>query len=303
MFPYNYVKSEIPFELSLAGKSSLRAHYEVKFSSACRTDYPEGNNVFADYFVPQNTEFPLLIISHGYGDASLAPCLTLARLLAKNGVAAFVPYLPFHSHRLPAGRQGSMLTGDARMWFEINRRAIIEIRQVVDWAYTREEIIKDKIGVTGISLGGMISSIAMAVDKRIKEGVFVTIGGNLEELGWGNKSMGNQVGHNCTREECRAVYEQYPEYLLKIKKVGLESVKPAKECFLIDPLTFAEYLRERPVLMINGKDDEVVSPRSTRILWEACRKPPLTWIPGTHSGAYAQSIIINDRIVEFLNSI
>ena len=301
MFPYNYAKNEAPFELSLVGKSSLRAHYEVKFPSACQADYVEGNTVFADYFVPQNTEAPLMIILHGYGDTSLAPCLTLARLLVRNGVATFVVYLPFHSRRLPPGRQGSMLTGDARMWFEINRRAIIEIRQVVDWACTRGEIIKHKIGITGISLGGMISSIAMAVDKRINIGVFITIGGNLKELGWGNKSVANQVGHNCTREECWAVYEQYPEYLLKVKNEGLEGIKPAKECFLIDPLTFAEYLQGRQVLMINGKDDEVVSSRSTQILWEACGKPPLRWISGTHSEAYSQSTLINEQIIQFLN--
>ena len=189
------------------------------------------------------------------------------------------------------------------MWFELNRRGIIEIRQVIDWSYTRSEIIHDKIDVVVISLGGMISAIAMAVDKRIKEGIFITIGGNLEELGWGDNSAGNQVGYNCTREECRAVYSQYHDYLLEVAEKWLESVHPAKECFLIDPLTFARYLQGRPILMINGKNDEIVSERSTLALWEACHKPRLTWIPGTYAGTYSQTTLISTEIIKFINLI
>lgn len=303
MYPYDYVKGEPLFNMHLVGSSSQRSHYEVSFSTSCRTNFEEGNTVYADYFTPQNTKAPLLIISHGYGDASLAPCLTLARLLVRNGIAAFVLYLPIHSRRLPASQQGNFLSADTRTWFEFNRRAIIEIRQVVDWAYTRTEIIDDKIGVAGISLGGMISAIAMAVDKRIREEIFITIGGNLEELGWGGKNGGNQVGHTCTREECHAVYRQYPDYMHKVAEKGLKNVTPAKECFLIDPLTFASYLKERPVLMINGKDDEIVSERSTLVLWEACGKPRLIWMAGTHAGTYSQSTLISTEIVNFLNLI
>lgn len=303
MNPFDYIKGESSFNMHLAGTSSQRAHYEVSFSPACQTSFEEGNTVYADYFAPQNAKAPLLIISHGYGDASLAPCLTLARFLVRNGIATFVLYLPIHSRRLPASQRGENISSDARTWFEFNRRAVIEIRQVVEWALTRPEIIHDKIGVAGISLGGMISAIAMAVDKKIKEGIFITIGGNLEELGWGGRGGGNQMGHTCTREECHNVYRQYPDYMLKVAEKGFENVTPAKECFLIDPLTYAGYLQKRPILMINGKDDEIVSERSTLALWEAYGKPRLTWIPGTHAGAYSQSILISTKIVNFLKLI
>jgi len=198
--------------------------------------------------------------------------------------------------------QGKFLPPDARAWFEVNRRAIMEIRRVVDWACTREDIDYDRIGVAGISLGGMVSAIAMAVDKRIWGGIFVMIGGNLEELSWGGKGGVSPVGHTCTREECHAVYSQYSEYIRRVAEKGLENAIPAKECFLTDPLTFANYLQGRPVLMINGKDDEIVSEKSTLALWEACGRPRLVWLSGTHAGAYAQSALIRTEIVNFLNS-
>ena len=305
MYPYDYAKDETPFNMHLSGASSTRSHYEVTFPSSCQTGVKEGNTVYASYFAPaqQDTKTPLLIISHGYGDTSLAPCLTLARLLVRSGIAAFVLYLPFHSRRLPAGGEGGTFSADTGTWVDFHRRAVIEIRQVVDWACTRPEIDHNKIGVAGISLGGMISAIAMAVDTRIREGIFVTIGGNLEEVSWGGKLGETGIGHTCTREECHAVYTHHPGYLIEVAEKGVENVTPAKECFLIDPLTFAEYLRQRPVLMINGKDDEVVSEQSTLTLWEAYGRPRLVWVPDTHAGTYSRAPLISAEIVAFLNTV
>ena len=178
----------------------------------------------------------------------------------------------------------------------------MEIRRVVDWAFITGELDHTRIGVAGISLGGMTSAIAMAVDKRIRYGIFTMTGGNLEELSWGGSGGANPAGHTCTREECHAVYSQYSEYRRKVLEKGLENAIPAKECFLIDPLTFADRLQGRAILMINSRDDEVVSEKSTRALWEASGKPRLVWLSGTHAGAYANSVQISKEIIDFLNS-
>jgi pimeloyl-ACP methyl ester carboxylesterase len=303
MNPFDYLVEEPVFETRLVGATSQRSHYEVSFPAPYQTDTREGKLVYADYFTPLSTTAPLLIISHGYGDESVAPCLTLARLLVRNGIAALVLYLPFHSRRLPAILQGKLQSLDSRAWFEYNRRAIIEIRRAVDWAYTRTEIVHDEVGVVGISLGGMISAIAMAVDERIGEGVLIAIGGNLEMLGWEGKGAIKPVGHACSREECRAVYSQYPEYRRKVAEKGVENVVPAKECFLIDPLTFARFLHGRPLLMINGRDDEIVPEQSTLALWEAYGRPKLVWLTGSHTGTYSQSGVICQETISFLNNL
>lgn len=55
-----------------------------------------------------------------------------------------------------------------------------EVRQVADWAGSRPEINHNQIAVTGVSLGGFISAIAMEIDERLKAGVFVATGGDSE---------------------------------------------------------------------------------------------------------------------------
>ena len=56
------------------------------------------------------------------------------------------------------------------------------MRQVVDWEESRAEINEEQIAVIGISLGGIISAIAMGIDKRIGAGVFLVTGGNSEKI-------------------------------------------------------------------------------------------------------------------------
>ena len=75
MYPYDYVAGEPIFDVRLIGATSSRCHYEVSFPTPFRADSEEGNTAYGDFFVPQNTKAPLLIISHGYGDESMAPLI------------------------------------------------------------------------------------------------------------------------------------------------------------------------------------------------------------------------------------
>lgn len=303
MHYYNYTVTDTNFNVRLIAATSLRSHYEITFPTPRPTSWQEGNTVYGDFFVPQTMKrVPLVILVHGFGDESVAPCLTMARLLVRQEIATFVFYLPIHSRRLPEAMKGSF-SPTSQEWLETYQSSVTEIRRLVDWASDRKEIDPKRIGVAGISLGGMISSIAMAVDGRIFVGVFIVIGGNMEELSWGGKSGAIPVGHTCTREECHTVYSQYPAYLNEVIQKGLENAVPAKECFLYDPLTFANRLQGRPILMINAKEDEVISEHSTLNLWEAYGRPRLFWLPVTHAGVYSQSALISTEITHFLNSI
>jgi predicted esterase len=303
MHLYDYTVSDPHFDVQLAATTSMRSHYEVAFPSPSPVSWKGGNTVYGDLFVPQvPKQVPLVILTHGFGDASMAPCMALARLLIKQGIATFVWYLPTHSHRLPEAVKGEALPKHPGDWLEIYRSSVMEIRRIVDWASDRREIDPERISVAGFSMGGIISSIAMAVDARIYAGIFIVVGGNMAELSWGGESENALGGHGCSEEECRAAYSRYPEYLEEVASLGFENVVPEKECFQFDPLTFAAQLRGRPMLMINGRDDEIVSELSTTMLWEALGKPSLIWVPDTHVGTYCQSSLIAAEITNFLNS-
>jgi cephalosporin-C deacetylase-like acetyl esterase len=187
-------------------------------------------------------------------------------------------------------------------WFEGYRASVIEVRQIIDWASSRPELDKERIAILGISLGGFVSEIAMGVDKRIKAGVFMIAGGNSEKITWITRSEAIIKGHGCTEAECREVRSHYPQYLAETAEKGFGNVAPFKGCFLTDALTFAPYLRERPVLMLNALWDKTIPKEATLDFWEACHKPSIVWLPGTHITFWLWYPVIARKITSFLSS-
>jgi fermentation-respiration switch protein FrsA (DUF1100 family) len=231
------------------------------------------------------------------------PCRFIARTLAKKGIASFVLYLVFHSSRMPEAIRNRLplfLTTDE--WFEGYRASVIEIRQIIDWASSRPELDKEQIAAIGISLGGFVSAIAMGLDKRIKAGVFLVTGGNSEKITWNTKSQSIVRGHDCGEAECHRAHSHYLQYLTEVAEKGFDNVIPVKECFLTDTLTFAPYLRERPILMLNALWDETIPKEATLDFWEASGKPSIMWLPGTHVTFWLWYPIIERKITVFLSS-
>lgn len=305
MNPYNYANGEPSFNLHLKQKARSWLHYAIDFPSAHPTVYEKNNTVRGEYFEPRTDgKAPLAILIHGVGDRSVIPCKALARSLAKRGIACFVLYLVFHSSRMPEEIKSRFpkLTNDE--WFDSYCISVTDVRQIIDWADTRAKINKEQIAVFGLSFGGIISAIAMGVDKRIKAGILLITGGNFEKIIRMSKTLGNRMGYSPTEAEFNARQDRYRQYLDQVAQKGFENVNidlsTTDRGFLTDPMTFAYSLRKRPVLMINALWDEVF-PRQTALdFWEACDKPAITWLPAGHATIWLWYPIISRKIIGFL---
>jgi len=293
MHPYDYFKSEPHFNLEPQITGSELLLYEVTFPSAHHNHYQENDTARGQYFTPcASGHFPLVILLHGLGDRAeknIVPCRTLARWLARIGIASFMLQLP-----VPVLLIDNLL--------ELFQVMVINTRQVVDWAESRDELDTQRVAVVGISIGGMASSIAMAVDKRIMAGIFLVAGGNMGNIAWGSNDPGARMGHDCTESQCREIYSHYPQYLADIADRGVENVVPAKECFLFDPISFGRYLRGRPLLMINSEFDHSVPRDSTLDFWEVCGRPRLVWLPANHYTIFWNHNSIRTEATAFLKS-
>ena len=303
MNPYTYQSGNLSANVQLQEATGKWLRYTVDFPSAFPVTYPENKTVLGEYFQPRNTnKTPLVILVHGWGDHSILPCQLLARTLVKKGMACFILYLVFHSRRMAEATKQRLPLLTPEEWFQGYQISVIDIRQVIDWAGTRTEIDKDNIAVLGISLGGFISEIAMGIERRIKVGIFTIAGGNAEVLTWNTRNEAIKKGHICSREECRDLRSHYPKYRAQVMEQGLENVTPIKQCFLTDPITYAPFLKGRPVMMINSLWDKAVPRQSTLDYWEACGRPPITWYPATHAGVWLLYPLIANRVSGFLKS-
>lgn len=303
MNPYLYSRDEIKATIQLEKTTRKWLRYAVEFPSAHTTKHPENNTVIGEYYQPRNSNrAPLAILVHGWGDHSVIPCKLLLGTLLNRGFACFILYLVFHSKRMAEEIKQRVPYLTPEEWYEGYRVSIVNIRQVIDWASTRPEIDSERIGIVGISLGGFVSTIAMGVEPRIRAGVFAIAGGNAEKLTWKSQNDAIRRGHSCTEEECQRVRSLYPQYRADVAEKGLENVVPAKECFLTDPLTYAPFVKNRPVIMINARWDQAVPRESTLDLWEALDRPPITWLPARHASIWLLYPIIGRKIGNFLTT-
>jgi len=304
MNPYNYSHDESRFNLQLKQTTPRWLRYTVDFPTAHPTRHEKNNIVHGDFFQPRdNGNAPLVILFHGIGDQLLIPCKLLARALVKKGLACFVLYSIFHSRRMPEEIKKRYPVLTPEEWFESYQISVTDIRQVIDWANSRAEINQAKVAVLGISFGGFISAITMGVDKRIKAGIFLIAGGNSEKIGRESRKRSMQKGFKQRTEvEYNEIQNSYTQYLAEVAENGFEKVTPPRKNFLIDPMTFAPYLRGRPVLMLNALWDEYIPREATLDFWEACGRPAITWFPGAHTTFWLWYPLISRKIAHFLRS-
>lgn len=181
--PYEYSPNSDGTKCELEEETTLYSHFSVNLPSAISGEYLGNNRIIGEYVFPKNREkAPLALLIHGMGNRSVVPCKMLSLTLAKQGIASFVLYLVFHSKRSPEAIKRKYPRLSAEEWFESYQISVTDIRQVLDWAESRSDIIADKISIAGISFGGIISAIAMGLDERIKAGVLIVSGGNSDKI-------------------------------------------------------------------------------------------------------------------------
>jgi hypothetical protein len=303
MNPYDYPGGEPNFTLAVEKANSKWSRSSVKFATAGPALHDEDQIARGEYFQPlRASNVPLAIILHGLGDHSVIPCKLLARSLVNRGIACLILYSVFHTSRMPEDMRKRAPTFTSEEWFEGYRVSVIEVRQAAAWACSRPEINHEQIAVVGISLGGLISALAMGVEERLRAGVFITMGGNSETITWKSKADTFRKSHNCTEEECRQVHTQYPQYLAQVAEKGFANVTPLKQCFLTDAMTFGHSLRGRPILMINALWDKYIPKQATLEFWEECAKPAIIWLPAGHVSIWALYPLISKRVARFIDS-
>jgi dienelactone hydrolase len=299
--PYIYTPQNDSASRRLTEEKDGWSSYSITFPSAISTSHIGNVRVMGDYVFPKGVKkAPLAILVHGMGDRSIGPCRLIAHTLAKKGIASFILYLIFHTRRAPAAIKEKYPSLSAEEWFESYRISVVDVRQVIDWAGRQAEIDTHNISIVGISFGGMISSIAMGLDRRIKAGVFIVSGGNSEKMTRHGLLLRWQ--YRVKQEEYVRNQKAYFDYLAEVAQKGFDQVPASKNSYFTDPLTFSSCLKGRPVLMLNAAWDEMIPRVSTLDLWQALDKPAISWYPATHASIWAWYPLMGPRIARFMRA-
>ena len=144
--------------------------WDVRFPSPVVTADPENNTVPAEYFAPLGPgRKPAVVVLHILG-ADFALSRYVAARLADQGVGSLFIKLPYYGERRPnrpAARK--FLTTDITGSTLAMRQGVLDVRRGLAWLATRPEVDPDRLGVCGISLGGIISALAASVAPEISQ--------------------------------------------------------------------------------------------------------------------------------------
>lgn len=230
-----------------AGTSENQRMYSIKFLS---THQQEVTGILSYPTQVSDQPSPVIILIHGLGDRKEVDYVQGgAELLRAAGYAVLRLDLYNHGKRQVSDFDFSF-DGETRYRSrEIITQSVFDIRRAIDFIESREDLDADRIGYFGISLGGIIGTIASGVDERIKVPVIVLAGGNINLM----------FGVN-------ALSGKHKSYLS-----------------VMDPINFVDQISPRPLLMLNAKNDEVVPPITSKLLYKKARKPKqIIWYPAEH---------------------
>jgi dienelactone hydrolase len=236
--------------------------WEVTFPSPVETAHPVNNTVHCEYFRPTRPgQHPAVIVLHILGgDFDLARLF--ARQMAQGGVAALFIKLPYYGPRRPEGVRVRMVSENPRETVAGMRQAILDVRRGVSWLAAQEEVDKQRLGVFGISLGGITGALALAAEPRLSTGCLMLAGGDLAKVAQDNpeltKLIDRWIAQGGSKQEFFDLWKS------------------------IDPVTYAELARHKKILMLNARNDEIIPPTCTEALWRALGEPDIVWYDAGH---------------------
>jgi cephalosporin-C deacetylase-like acetyl esterase len=206
--------------------------------------------------------FPVVILLHGYG-GDKDDLMEAAEPLAQRGYAAVAIDAQYHGERKVEGK--NMYSADTEMTTQAFVQTVIDVRRLIDHLETRDDVDASRIGLVGGSMGALLGTIASGVDARIDAVVLIVGGGNMTLM--------------ISESQLTRVIEIRSE----LAQAGRRIEDEAKDLECIDPINFIDQISPRPVLMINGRNDDIVPASSNRALHSKARGPKkIIWYDTGH---------------------
>lgn len=277
-----YRLASIDLAYSLQPKRELNVSgieiYDLQFPSPVKSPHESNNVVYAEYYLPKGKgPFPAAIVLDIL-DGSQVVSRGIANVLAQNGVAALCVQMAYYGPRRPAGEKIRLLSPDLERTMDAVRQTVLDNRCAVAWLQSRPEIDAKKVGIHGTSLGSFMAALTAAAEPRLNKVSLLLGGGGLVDAYWDHpqaKAVLQQVGAgNITKDAAR------------------KAIAPA------DPITYADQLKKRDLLMIAASRDDIVPPSAARTLWEATGKQKIIWLDANHTGAALYLFQAMDEILK-----
>jgi len=245
----------------------------LTYPSPVTTPYPVNNLVTAYLFMPPDPgPHPAMVVLHEWNAGSTKGGFELSRVLARANVAALFVEEPFSLARKvqnPRPGEGEILSGNVLDMRANLRQAVLDARRGLDYLAQRPDIDSKRLGVSGISLGGVLSGVVAGVDPRVKV-IMTLVGGADFAHGFWNGLL--------TRRYRREILRR--GYTFETFRDAMAPIEASRWLHDFNP---------HNALMINGRYDLVILPKQAQKLSHALGDTPIVW---GNTGHYGMSLSI-----------
>lgn len=239
--------------------------FELTFPSPVKSPHPENNTVYAEYYRPQKQKgFPcVIVLDITGGDQKLSRLI--ARHLAQNGVGGLFVQMAYYGPRRPPGSNLRLLTYDLEHSMAAIKQTVLDLRCATSWMESRPEVNAKKLGIMGTSLGSFLATTTAEMEPRLGRLTVLLGGGGFIDGYWDHPQV---VG-----------YRKFYESLGGTKKLAEDLIAD------VDPITHARLLKDRKVLIIAARNDEIVPAKMAENLWNATGRQRIIWLNAGHYSA------------------
>lgn len=220
------------------------ADYNLEFEDVTITN-PDGMKL-AGWFIPSENG-AVIIMQHGY-KSTRKELLNEAEMMHRHGYGALITSVRAHDYS-----EGELISlgiyemADMQAWY--------------DYLITRDDIDPERIGILGNSYGGMLSIEYASKNENIKAVVANSAFSSMKD------TVATSVKH----------FTGLPEFPFVPLIVFWSETDTGIKMEEIDTTKWIPNISPRPVFLMQGGADEVISPESGQILYDAAKEPKELW--------------------------
>jgi len=218
--------------------------YNLPFEDITITN-PDGQKIVA-WFIPSENG-AVIIMQHGY-KSTRSELLNEAEMMHRHGYGVLVTSIRAHDYS-----EGELIT--------LGKYEVNDMEAWYQYLLTRNDIDPEKIGIIGNSYGGMLSIQFASQNQNIKAVVANSAFSSI------NDTVATSVKH----------FTGLPEFPFVPLIVFWAEQSTGIKMEEIDATQWIPLISPRPVFLMQGGADTVVSPNSGQLLYDAAKEPKELW--------------------------
>lgn len=290
---FNYNRKHIDTIEGYILKGKLYRCNYIRFKTLYNRPLPGTETVQLYNFMPKGNMRASAIILHGLGSDNIKFLLWMGTHLASAGVNSTVVILPGNYTRVDdksvSGK--NFLWPDIKLMYRLWEHAVVDVLSTID-LLQQNNLWEENNCIVGYCLGGMLSTIISAIDKRVNQTILITTGGHLPKMF--HESPATRFVRKMFKEgfkseyylhDKKQLYKIYKEQFKIVKQMPLIGVLKSEDIhplFRIDPISYAHLLNKKNVTYIDALFDFVLPLTSRAMLFNEMKGAVRYIIPMTH---------------------